>query len=206
MSSSEDSSSTEVAKGKLPFKRWHELENMDVLLDFLQLSESALRTVPMSVAKAYLNKIGHDANGEVTDPGIKAARFRDQIYGFVLAGGASWFNDWCKDSSRRKPKTKNGAMGYAHCGAVPSRPEGCKSLEYDDAGNMTYALVFHAIDYMQNQMLDLANAQGVNAERTLWCCSIERQFTNYNDETAGDVLESALAEVAGHRSSLYDVW
>ena len=129
---------------------------MGKLLEFLQLSDSAFRAVPMNVAKRYLTEIGCDSTGEPTDPILKAARFRDQVYGLVLAGGAEWFNNWCKDSKLRKPRTKD-ACGYAHCGAVP--PGKNSTCLYDDAGNRVYSLVFHAVSYMQITLADLGKGE-----------------------------------------------
>ena len=152
---------------------------MGKLLEFLQLSDSAFRAVPMNVAKRYLTEIGCDSTGEPTDPILNAARFRDQVYGLVLAGGAEWFNNWCKDSKLRKPRTKD-ACGYANCGAVPPRKN--STCLYDDAGNRVYSLVFHAVSYMQITMQTLAKESNLNAEGFPWCGSIEDWALLYNEK------------------------
>ena len=170
---------------------WEQLENVEVLLKFLNLADSALQVVPMNVAKRYLTEIGCDSTGKPTDPLLKAARFRDQVFGLVLGGGATWFNDWCNNSRLRKPKTRDRACGYAHCGVVPVRGpdlEKNSTVVYEDAGNRVYSLVFHAVNHMQKTMQTLAKENNLDEEGSLWCGSSDDWALSYNEETAGDVV------------------
>ena len=147
--------------------------------------QQTVRSMPGIVMYVYGQAPGCDDDGQPLLPDFLSARLRDRMLAFVRAGG---IHLWPQKKRMRQPA--GGQAGLAHAGHVPIRPTEAHyyTQAWNDAGNWVMAAFVHAANYMHEEARKM-QVDDVPAEEL----SLDILF--YNNETAGDVVESALAWV-----------
>ena len=151
--------------------------------------QQTVRSMPGIVMYVYGQAPGCDDDGQPLLPDFLSARLRDRMLAFVRAGGIHLLNRFGPQNKRMR-KPGGGQAGLAHAGHVPIRPTEAHyyTQAWNDAGNWVMAAFVHAANYMHEEARKM-QVDDVPAEEL----SLDILF--YNNETAGDVVESALAWV-----------
>ena len=151
--------------------------------------QRTVRSMPGNVMYVYEQAPGCDEDGQPLLPDLLSARLRDRMLAFVRAGGIHLLNRFGPQNKRMR-KPGGGQAGLAHAGHVPIRPTEAHydTRAWNDAGNWVMAAFVHAANYMHVEARKM-QVDDVPAEE------LSLDILCYNNETAGDVVESALAWV-----------
>ncbi len=151
--------------------------------------QRTVRSMPGKVRYVYEQAPGCDEDGQPLLPVLLSARLRDRMLSFIRAGGIRLLNRFGPENKRMR-KPGGSQAGLAHAGHVPIRPTEahCAARAWNDAGNWVMAAFVHAANYMHVEAQKM-QVDDVPAEK------LSPDILRYNNETAGDVVESALAWV-----------
>ena len=151
--------------------------------------QQTVRSMLGNVMYVYEQDPGCDEDGQPLLPDLLSARLRDRMLAFVRAGGIHLLNRFGPQNKRMR-KPGGGQAGLAHAGHVPIRPTEAHydTRAWNDAGNWVMAAFVHAANYMHVEAQKM-QVDDVPAEE------LSPDILRYNNETAGDVVESALAWV-----------
>ena len=151
--------------------------------------QRTVRSMPGNVRYVYEQAPGCDEDGQPLLPVLLSARLRDRMLSFIRAGGIPLLNRFGPENKRMR-KPGGSQAGLAHAGHVPIRPTEAHyyTQAWNDAGNWVMAAFVHAANYMHVEARKM-QVDDVPAEK------LSPDILRYNNETAGDVVESALAWV-----------
>ena len=151
--------------------------------------QRTVRSMPGNVRYVYEQAPGCDEDGQPLLPVLLSARLRDRMLSFIRAGGIRLLNRFGPENKRMR-KPGGSQAGLAHAGHVPIRPTEAHyyTQAWSDAGNWVMAAFVHAANYMHVEAQKM-QVDDVPAEK------LSLDILRYNNETAGDVVESALAWV-----------